>query len=111
MAVKIAAFLITLVLNAAAGVVMFFFLIVALNGFQGSDAEYGIIAYIAAAVLVSLIMATGAAIGAHIFKKRGLHGAAAVAIPAVVLSAIGAGLKFVCAIIGIAVADYVRVNY
>ena len=41
MAPKIIAFLITLTLNIAIGIAVFFFMLLAMNGFSESDANYG----------------------------------------------------------------------
>ena len=111
MAAKIAALIITLLINIAIGIVILFFMVVAMNGFTGSDAEKGLIAYIALAVVVTVLMGTGAYVATHLLLKRQINSALAVAIAVPIFVIVGAGLKFVCSIIGIAVAEYVRVNY
>ena len=111
MATKIIAFLVTLVINIAAGVVVFFFMLLGMNGFSESDANYGLGTYIVLAAAVSLLMATGAAGLVHILSKRKFRGIVSALIAIPVFSVAGAGLKIVCSIVGIFVADYVRVNY
>lgn len=109
--IKIITFLITLVVNFIAGVITFFFLLLALNGFSESDANYGIAAYVALAIVVSLLMASGAVLGVVVLLKRKFSGVSAAFISIPVFSVIGAGFKLVCALVGVAVAEYVRVNY
>ena len=111
MAAKIAAFFITLLINIAAGVAIFFFMLVALNGFSESDASYGLGTYIALAVIVSFSMSAGATLVAHLFLKRKFHGAAACLIAVGIFSVGGVALKIVCGIVGVLIADYVRGNY
>jgi hypothetical protein len=111
MSAKIAAFVITLVVNIAVGVVIFFFILLAMNGYSESDATYGLGAYIALAVAVSLLMSTGAAAGVHVLMKREFRAATSALIAVPVFSILGAALKIVCSIIGVSVAEYVRVNY
>jgi uncharacterized membrane protein YhaH (DUF805 family) len=111
MAIKITAFLLTLLINIAIGAAVFVFMLLAMNGYSESDANYGIVAYIVLALLVSLLMGTGAAAAVHLLMKRDFRGWVSALIAVPVFSFIGAGLKFVCSIIGVAIAEYVRVNY
>lgn len=111
MPAKIAAFVITLIVNFAIGVVVFFFLLIALNGYSESDAMYGFGAYILLALFVSLLMAACAARVVHILMNRKFSGISASFIAVPVFCVIGAGLKVVCVIVGVAAAEYVRVNY
>ena len=108
---KIATFLITLLVNIAAGVILFFFMLIAMNGFSESDANYGIGVYLALALLVSLLMASAATGVAHVLAKREFRPWVASTVGVVVFSISGVILKSVCVIIGLLVADYVRVNY
>ena len=111
MAVKIAAFFLTLLINVVTGIAIFFFMLLAMNGFSESDAEYGLGAYIVLAAVVSLGMSTGAAFTAHLLFGRKFRGAVACSIAIVIFSLVGAALKIVCSIVGVLMADYVRVNY
>lgn len=111
MAIKVAAFLITLLINIATGVAIFFFMLLAMNGFSESDATYGLGTYIFLAIFVSLLMSSGAVVAVHVLTKRQFRGGIAVLIAVPIFSVVGAGLKIVCSIIGVLVADYVRVNY
>lgn len=111
MAVKVAASFVTLLINIAAGVVIFFFMLLAMNGFSQSDANYGLGTYIVLAVFVSLLIGLGAAVVVHLLMKREFRSAVVSLIAMPVFSVIAAGLKIVCSIIGVLVAAYVRVNY
>jgi len=111
MASKIIAFLVTLVINIAAGVVIFFFMLLGMNGFSESDANYGLGAYIILGILVTLLMSTGAALLAHVLLRRNFGKAVAALIAVPIFSVVGIGLKIASCVIGILIADYVRVNY
>ena len=102
--------LVTLLINIAIGVVVFFFMLLTMNGYSESDATYGLGSYIVLALIVSLLMSLCAAVLVHFLMKRKFRGwtAALIAIP--IFSIVGAVLKVVCSIIGVAVAEYVRVN-
>lgn len=69
MAVKIAAFLITMLANIAAGAVILFLMLIVMNGFSGSDAEWGLGAYIILAIIVSILMSFGAVSLVRLLKK------------------------------------------
>src|SRR5688500_13854230 len=111
MAIKIVAFFVTLVINIAAGVVIFFFMLLGMNGFSESDANYGLGAYIILGILVTLLMSTGAVLLVHILLKRNLGKAVAALIAVPIFSVVGTGLKIVSCVIGLLIADYVRINY
>ena len=111
MAAKLASFFVTLLLNIGAGVIVFFFMLLGMNGFSESDANYGLATYIVLAIIVSLAMSTLAATLVHILMKREFKTWSAMMISVPIFSAVGLGLKIVSSIIGILVADFVRVNY
>jgi hypothetical protein len=111
MARTVVTFLITLILNIAAGVAVFLFLLLAMNGFSESDANYGFVAYILLAVLVSLIMGSLAAVTAHQLSKRGFRPVSSSLIGIGSFTVVGIVLEVVCSIIGVLVADFVRTNY
>ena len=111
MKTKIATFSITLLINFGIGVIVFFFLLIAMNGYSESDANYGLGLYIVLAVLVSLIMSAFAALLVRVLTKRNFRGWTSMLVAVPLFSVIGAGLEIVCSIIGVAVAEYVRVNY
>ncbi len=108
---KILALLATLLINIAAGVVIFFFMILAMNGFSESDANYGLATYIVLAVIVSLLMATLTVLTVHVLMNRHYRGWTSALIAVPIFSVIGGVLKLVSCFVGLMVADYVRVNY
>lgn len=111
MAAKITAFALTLLINIAIGVVLFFFMLVLMNGFSGSDAEPGLIAYVVLGLIVSVLMGTAAFLLTTFLMKKDMKGAVAALIAVPIFSIVGGALKAVCAFIGIGIAEYVRVNY
>ena len=111
MTAKMIAAILTFLLNASAGVVLFFFLLLSMNGFSESDANYGFGAYIALAVLVTLAMSALAALGVHLLQRKNFGGVAAVLLSVLLFSIAGSLLKIACAVAGVLVADFVRVNY
>jgi hypothetical protein len=111
MAPKVLAFIITLILNIAIGVAVFFVLLLAMNGYSESDANYGFIAYIILALIVSLLMGSSAAIVANVLQKRKFSGVVSSLIAIVAFTGVGAALKGVCALIGVGIAELVRVNF
>jgi hypothetical protein len=108
---KIVAFIITLLANVVIGVAVFFFMMLAMNGFSESDATYGFVAYIALALIISLAMSAAAAFTVHFLMKREFRGAIAALIAVPVFSVVGGGLKIGCGIIGVLIAEYVRINF
>ena len=111
MAPKVFAFVITLILNIAIGVAVFFVLVLAMNGYSESDANYGFITYIILALIASLLMSSSAAIVANILQNRKFSGVASSLIAIVAFTGVGMALKCVCALIGVGIAELVRVNF
>lgn len=111
MAPKLIAAIVTGILNLAAGLFLFFFMLLALNGFSESDGSYGLVTYVVLAVGVTIMMSTLSALAVHFLMKRGWGAVGSAILGIVVFSGVGAGLKFVCSIVGVLVADFVRVNF
>jgi len=111
MAAKIATLLTTFVLNLAVGAVILLFLLVAMNGFSESDATWGLGVFVVLALLVSLSASVGAFFltGTLIKRNFGQVASALIAVP--IFSIVGIGLEIVCALAGVGVAEYVRVNH
>jgi hypothetical protein len=108
---KIAASLITLTVNIIAGVVILFIMLIAMNGYNESDAEWGLGAYIILAVIVTLLMSIGAfaAVGLLVRKKYTPLRSALIATP--IVCVVGVVSLIVCGVMGIGIAEFVRVNY
>jgi hypothetical protein len=111
MAAKITAFLVTLMVDLAAGVVILFMMLLAMNGFHESDATWGLGAFIILAILVSLLMSTGALLLVRLLLKKQFSSTVSALIAVPLFSVIGIGLEIICSLIGIGIAEYVRVNY
>lgn len=108
---KITAFLITFLLNLIAGAVIFFMMLIAMNGYHESDAQWGLGAYIVLAFIGTIVMSTAAVltVGWLIKRQYSAVKAALIAIP--VFSIIGVILKIVFSLFGVGVAEFVRLNY
>jgi hypothetical protein len=111
MGTKIAAFIITALINFVVGVVGVFAILLAMNGFSESDGTWGLAAYLLLALSVTVAMGGLAVLITQKLLKREFRAAVAVLIAVTVGSILGAGLKFICIIIGLLVANYVRVNW
>lgn len=111
MAPKIIACLLTLVANVVAGLAVFFVMLIGMNGYSESDATFGIVAYVVLAVLVTILMSVSAVLLVQYLQKRKFSGVAAATIAVLVFSATGAVLKGICGLIGVGIAEFMRVNY
>ena len=111
MAPKIIAAILTLLINIAAGVVILFMMLVAMNGFSESDATWGLGVYIVLGLMISLLMGVGAFFFASRLLKKEFSPVASVLISIPVFAIAGSVLKMVSSLIGIGVAEYVRVKY
>jgi len=110
MAAKLAALFVTLLINIAAGIAIFFFLLLTMNGYGESDATWGLGAYLVLGILVSLSMSAGAYFAVQLMIKRNFNAAVAALIAIPIFSIIGAGLKIICSFIGILISEYVRTH-
>src|SRR5215204_2202160 len=108
---KMIAAILTGSINLSAGSMVFFFMLLAMNGFSESDANYGIVTYIILAVLATILMVVFAVATVHLLMKRGWGAVGSVILGVVIFSGLGAGLKVVCSVIGVIVADFVRVHF
>ncbi len=111
MTIKIIAALITVAVNAGAAVVIFLFMLLAMNGFHESDAGWGLGAYIAIAAGVTLLMGISAFAGVHLLTKRGFSRGLAVIISIAACSIVGVIAEVVSSVGGVAIADFVRRSY
>lgn len=106
---KTATFLITALGNIAVGAVLFFFLLLALNGFSGKQAELSLIFYIVCVLIVSLIAAILGFLSAGLLaeKKSFKPWLAALAAIAVFII-VGAAINFVGLIVAVFLAEASR---
>lgn len=108
---KLTATIITLLVNIAAAIVILFGMLVAMNGFSESDATWGLGAFVLLALIVMLMMTTGAFFLTVVFIKRQFSPVVSAMISIPVFSIVGIGLQIVSSLIGVGVAEFVRVNY
>ncbi|MBK8465987.1 MAG: hypothetical protein IPL32_09160 [Chloracidobacterium sp.] len=111
MTAKITAFLITMIAGLATGVVIFFSMLLAMNGYSESDAMWGLGAYILMALMVVILSSTGAYFLVGSLTKKQLSPVVCVLIAVVVFSLLGIGLEIVCSLVGVGVAEFVRVKF
>lgn len=110
MPAKIAAFLITLTLNVLVGIVLLMALILAMNGYSESDAMYGLATYVILALLASVVAAAAAVFITGMLIKREFRALISTLIAIAVFTLVGAVAIAICAVVGIGVAEAVRVN-
>ena len=111
MAAKLATFFITFILCIAIGVVVLATMLNTLNGYSESDSTWGLGSFVVLAFAVSLSMSLSAFFLAGTLQKKQNSRIAASIISIPVLSIVGLGLEIVSSLIGIGVAEFVRVNY
>ncbi len=111
MGAKLAALLITLLLSIALGMVVLAFMIIAMNGYSESDATWGLGVFAGLALIIASVTSVSAFFfaGALVKKEFSPLLAALIAIPLFTIAAVV--LEIVACLIGIGVAEFVRVNY
>ena len=111
MAAKLAALLLTLLLSIAVGVVVLAFMIIAMNGYSEGDAAWGLGVFVSLGLIVSVLAGIAAYFfaGALVKKEVSRLFAASVAVP--VFTSVYIVLERVAALIGVGVAELVRVNF
>ena len=93
---KIAAFLITALTNIGIGVVLFFFLIIALNGYSGSQAEPGLILFIVWVLIFSIAFAVLSVFATkYLIEKRALSRFTAAIISTMIFIVAGGIFSFI----------------
>jgi multisubunit Na+/H+ antiporter MnhB subunit len=106
---KIAAFLITGLINVSVGIVLFFFLLLGLNGFSGKQAEPGLILYIVWVLIASVITAVLSLwLTNYLTAKKGMNSILAGLIPVTGFVIIGAVSTFVALIAAVILVDALR---
>lgn len=106
---KAIAFVITVTINLVIGAICLFFLLMALNGFRESEANWGIGAFLLTVLFASAGTALAAAGAVHFMMSRKGYGAAmsiAIFVPLFVI--VGGTINSAGIVIGALVADIVR---
>lgn len=111
MLTKLAALFITLILCIAIGVVVLATMLIAMNGYSESDAMWGFGAFVFLAIFVSILMAIASFILNGRLVAKQYSSIVAVIVPVLVFSVVGGGLLIMSGLIGVGVAEFVRVNY
>ena len=111
-AVKIFTFIITTGIVGLLSFFLFGFMILAMNGYNEADVEFGIYLYMIWAVLGSGLAGVLGIISAHfLVERKKLHTAAAGAISLTTFIIVGVLINFVGVIAGIATAEIVRTQF
>ena len=106
---KVIAFFITFAVNLVIAAACLFFLLLALNGFYESDANWGIAAFLVTVLFASVGTALAAAGGVHFVMSRKGYGAAislAIFVPLFII--VGGTISSAGIVIGALVADIMR---
>ena len=85
-------------------------MIIAMNGYRESDATWGIGAFVLLALIISIMMSIGAFLVSGLLTKRQFGGVSSAIIAILVFSALGGIVKFICSLIGVGVAEFVRIK-
>ncbi|HSI89440.1 MAG TPA: hypothetical protein VK918_10310 [Pyrinomonadaceae bacterium] len=106
---KVVAFVITFAVNLVIAAACLFFLLLALNGFHESDANWGIGAFLLIVLAASAGTALAAAGGVHfLMSRKGFGAALSLAIFVPLFVVVGGTISFVGILIGALVADIAR---
>jgi spore maturation protein SpmB len=111
MGAKIAAFLLTMIACLAAAVVLFFAMLLAMNGYSESDGLWGIGAFSILAVFTALLSGGGAVLLVSRLKEKQFGTAGSLRIAVLAFSIIGTVLELLGSILGLLVAEFVRKNF
>ena len=111
MPVKVAAFLLTLIIDILAGVVILFVMLIGMNGYSESDAQWGLAAFVILSISISVLMAVAAVFLVKTMVRKQFSPAIALLTAVPAFSAIGVVLELISSLIGVGIAEFVRVNY
>ena len=111
MLTKLIVFSLTFLVLVAAGTVILFMMLVAMNGFSESDAMWGLGAYGVLALLITGAMSTGATLLTARFVKREFSPLVACLIAVPLFSLVGIVCEILGSLIGVGVAEIVRRNF
>lgn len=108
---KIIAFACTFLVNLVSGVAILFFMLIAMNGYSESDATWGLGVYAVAALTAAIATGFGAVYFAKYLFKKNKSPLTALLISIALFSLIGSVLQVICSLIGVGVAEFVRVRF
>jgi len=108
---KIASLLITLLLSIALGAVVLVFMIIAMNGYNESDATWGLGVFAGLALIIASVISVLAFFFAGTLIKREFSPLLSALIAVPIFSIAALVLEIIACLIAIGVAEFVRVNY
>lgn len=108
---KILSAILTLIAVAGSAAFLFIMLLVALNGFHGSDATYGVGAYTLLSVVNVMAMAAAAFFVAGFLIKREFKGWVAGLIAVPILTIVGVVLELVILFVSVLFTDIASKNF
>lgn len=108
---KVTALTITIMINIAAAVAILLFMLIAMNGYSESDAMWGLGAFVLLALIVAVLMALGAFFLTGYLSNKQYNPVVTVIVSILAFSIIGSLLETVAGLIGVGVAEFVRVNF
>jgi len=112
MAAKIITFVLIAGINTAVAVLLFFFLLLGLNGFSERDAKWSIWLFLIGAALVTILAAVAGIFTTKFFSvKKGVNVIWAALISILIFSFLGAGINFLITFVGFFLAEAVRQSY
>ena len=111
MKAKPLAAIVTLLISVVLAVVVLFFLLVAMNGYSESDAEPALAVYVVLALVSAVLAAVAAAWFVGLLARRKFVPASSAVIAVPIATALGAALIVVSALMGLVIAEYMRVSY
>ena len=100
-------FIVTSLLVGAASFVLFFVMMVLMNGFNESDAAPGILLFQIWAGVFTLLAGVLSIVGTFLFSRKGMKDVSAVALAVVVAVAVGIVLNMIGVAAGLATASFV----
>lgn len=108
---KLISAIVTFLVNIAASFLVLFMMLVAMNGFSESDGEKGLAVYVVLAFAITLLASLGAFLLAGRLLGKKYSSIASTLIAITVFAIAGVVLNIISGLIGIGVAQYVRLNY
>lgn len=111
MASKLVALTATLIVNIIAAIIILFGMLVAMNGFSESDATWGLGAFVVLALVVTFCASVCSFFLTGVLVKRQMSPVISALISVAVFSVVGIGLQIISSLIGVGIAEFVRVNY
>ena len=103
--------MITMVASIAAAVVVCFVMLLAMNGFSESDSMWGLGAYVLLALMVVILSSSGALFLVGFLTKKQFSPVVCMFIAVLVFSILSIGLEIICSLVGVGVAELIRVKF